>query len=72
MTEDNTSDPPTTNTAHPSFVDSTDSTRLVLNRFDRNGDGIISQSEADLMAKANVLEEREKKSKYISLVYLHL
>lgn len=46
------------------FVDSTDSTRLVLNRFDVNGDGIISQSEANLMANANVLEEKEKKSKY--------
>jgi len=33
----------------------------VLNRWDRNGDGIISGSEADLMAQANVLEEREKK-----------
>jgi len=46
------------------FVDSTDSTRLVLRRFDRNGDGNISPSEANLMAQANVLEEREKKSKY--------
>ena len=46
------------------FVDSTDSTRLVLRRFDRNGDGILSPSETDLMAQANVLEEREKKSKY--------
>ena len=46
------------------FVDSTDSTRLVLRRFDRNGDGILSPSEADLMAQANVLEEKEKKSKY--------
>ena len=46
------------------FVDSTDSTRLVLRRFDRDGDGNISQSEAALMAQANVLEEREKKSKY--------
>ena len=106
MIEDNTPDPPTTNTSllaeegetlemppakekaasvltrrsnahqsssHPSsFVDSTDSTRQVLNRWDINGDGIISPSEADLMAQANVLEEREKKSKYISLVYLHL
>ena len=101
MIEDNTPDPPTTNTsllaeegetlemppaketaasvltrrsnAHrSSFVNSTDSTRQVLNRWDINGDGIISGSEADLMAQANVLEEREKKSKYISLVYLHL
>jgi len=46
-----------------SFVDSTNSTRKVLNRFDLNGDGIISQSEANLMANANVLEENEKKSK---------
>ena len=53
------------NTTHrESFVESTDSTRLVLNRFDVNGDGNISQSEANLMAQANVLEEREKKSKY--------
>lgn len=47
---------------HETFVDSTDSTRLVLNRFDRDGDGIISPSEANLMAQANVLEEKEKKS----------
>ena len=52
------------NTHRETFVDSTDSTRLVLRRFDRNGDGILSPSETDLMAQANVLEEREKKSKY--------
>ena len=53
------------NTTHrETFVDSTDSTRKVLNRFDVNGDGNNSQSEANLMAQANVLEEKEKKSKY--------
>ena len=46
------------------FAQSSKSTRKVLNRFDLDGDGIISQSEANLMANANVLEEKEKNSKY--------
>ena len=50
------------NAQHETFVDSTNSTRLVLRRFDRDGDGNISQSEAALMAQANVLEEKEKTS----------
>jgi len=56
-----------------SFVDSTNSTRKVLNRFDLNGDGIISQSEANLMANANVLEENEKKKyKFIAIITIVL
>ena len=71
MTEDNTLDHPNPNATDPlqdgreTFLDSTVSTRKVLNRFDLNGDGVISPSEAALMANTNVLEEKEKKSKYI-------
>ena len=50
-----------------SFAQSSKSTRRVLNRFDLEGDGIISPSGASLMASAIVLEEKEKKSKYCFL-----
>ena len=52
--------------ASTTFAQSSNSTRQVLNRFDLDGDGIISQSEANLMANANVSEQNEKKSKYTS------
>ena len=51
--------------ASTTFAQSSNSTRQVLNRFDLDGDGIISQSEANLMANANVSEQNEKKSKSI-------
>ena len=50
--------------ASTTFAQSSNSTRQVLNRFDLDGDGIISPSEANLMANANVSEQNEKKSKY--------
>ena len=53
--------------ASTTFAQSSNSTRQVLNRFDLDGDGIISQSEANLMANANVSEQNEKKSKYTTM-----
>ena len=52
--------------ASTTFAQSSNSTRQVLNRFDLDGDGIISPSEANLMANANVSEQTEKKSKYLA------